>query len=317
MGQHIVNWAARAEVSDAYEKAVLLVLADAADGATASTFIGHDTISERSKVSPRTVIDVLRRLEKDGWIVRKRRYVDGFRTSDLTTLTLRAATASSLPAPAAPKATVLPAAFAPKDGSLPAAERKPYLRRPQGITQIITQNKINTSTTLKPEMPKPTRAPSADVGFEALWTAYPSHGAAFPKMSRGRSKKPKALTEWHKLSVDDRSQLEGAVAEYARSAEAKKDGGQWVPAFERWIRDETWRAFVPASEGTAATNQPVQAGCTPVNWSERLEMWVSGRWNSADWGPRPNEAGCRAPPDVLARHGFGPQPFSLIQGGAA
>jgi biotin operon repressor len=298
-----------------------MILADAADATTSQTYIGQATIAARCAMSERAVVNVMRRLEAAGLIFRSRRVdAKGYRTSDLITL--------NLTAPNADRADVQAAQGAVRDGHLnaPRADRKAVLTAPddisylhpvQGIPQNIIPQNNSTSTSLKSEKPKTARASSVDAKFEPLWTAYPSHGVTFPKMSRGRSKKPKALAEWQKMSREDKEQFEGAVAEYARSAEARKDGGQWVPAFERWIRDETWRAFVPALETAAAVTAPNAVAGPAVNWSERLGMWASGRWNSADWGPKPNEPGCQVPTAVLARHGLGPKPFTVIPGGAA
>jgi DNA-binding transcriptional regulator YhcF (GntR family) len=37
----------------------------------------------------------------------------------------------------------------------------------------------------------------------------------------------------------------------------------------------------------------------PVNWAPRLRSWAHSRFWLPTWGPRPNEAGCWAPPGLL------------------
>lgn len=42
-------------------------------------------------------------------------------------------------------------------------------------------------------------------------------------------------------------------------------------------------------------------------WGRRVaEFRKSRHWNAVDWGPQPGREGCKAPPDVLAAHGYGP-----------
>ncbi len=258
-----------------------MVLAEAADNETRQTFIGHDTIAERSRVSSRTVADVMKRLESGGWILRQRRYANGLRSSDLTTLTLHAAAAPNLDA-----------VTACKEGGLPAAERKAYMRQPQGIPEYIPkkENMSSTAPTIAIEKSKRDHCP---VEFERLWEAYPSSRCStFPNMGRGRSKKPKALAEWKKLNDTDRAAFVVAVCSYVSSPEAKKDGGQFVPAMERWIRDETWRDFISnPAEGEKHATGP--------NWAERMEHWSKGKWNTTEWGPKPGTPGCRVPANHL------------------
>ena len=43
---------------------------------------------------------------------------------------------------------------------------------------------------------------------------------------------------------------------------------------------------------------------TADDWRPRIEMWKRGeRWPSTQWGPAPNEPGCRVPPELLQERG--------------
>lgn len=65
----------------------------------------------------------------------------------------------------------------------------------------------------------------------------------------------------------------------------------------------SWKFFVPAirqrkAERSAVRPIPVAAS---IDWAARLDVWrQDGTW-AASWGPKPGEASCRAPPELLSR----------------
>lgn len=86
-------------------------------------------------------------------------------------------------------------------------------------------------------LPKPKTAATRSTGcdaFDAAWKLWPRPG-------RERSAKAKALKAWRRAATGDAEKLE-AVRAYLASADAKKSGGEFVPAFERWLtgRLDTW-----------------------------------------------------------------------------
>lgn len=289
MSGNLLNLAARASVGDPYEKVVLMVLAEAANAQTGQTFVGQDTIAERCIMSPRAVVNVMRRLEAAGLITRQKRYGEkGHRTSDLVTLLLTA-----------------PGAL--RDESLSAPDDKAYMHRVQGNPKTNPQIKDNTvlaseALPQSPSQPKATtraKTPN-DPAFESLWIAYPH----FP----GRSDKAASFRFWSTMPADDRGDLVSAVCAFADSAQAKKDEGQFVAAFDRWLRKGQWRDFVTTAQA-AASPPPT------IDWQARVERFRTGGVWPASWGEKPGRSGCAVPADVLASHGYGAPALKLIDGG--
>lgn len=82
------EWAVRRRAGSAINKAVLLVLAEAAD-ADGVCWLSQSTVAERAECSPRAVYSALAKLTQAGLIERRRRADSrGHRTSDLITLTI-------------------------------------------------------------------------------------------------------------------------------------------------------------------------------------------------------------------------------------
>jgi hypothetical protein len=58
------------------------------------------------------------------------------------------------------------------------------------------------------------------------------------------------------------------------------------------------------------------SGEPETQWRCRLAEWTRNRfWNDTDWGPRPAQPACQAPPDLLAEFGLTPSPPSSHEGG--
>jgi hypothetical protein len=91
---------------------------------------------------------------------------------------------------------------------------------------------------------KPAKRAAIDEHFAAAWAAWPR---------RDRSSKSKALALWLAHPAEGPAKL-AAVRAFTEGADAKKDGGAFVPAFERWTRDrlDSWlEASAPAEPGGA------------------------------------------------------------------
>lgn len=72
--------------------------------------------------------------------------------------------------------------------------------------------------------------------LSALWDAAPD-------MARTRSSRHKCNIAWHRIPALSRPTVEQAVAAllaWKKDPEWKKDGGQFVPALDRWIRERRW-----------------------------------------------------------------------------
>ena len=122
--------------------------------------------------------------------------------------------------------------------------------------------------------PKPTKATYPE-DFEAAWKAYPH--------TDGRSSKRDTMTEWRKLSPEDRLTLPVAAARYRRlGKEPKMDCG--APAMERWLKRGLHQHWA------ADPDEPRQAddGQTdPAVAARRLRhLRDTGAWGPT-WGPKP------------------------------
>lgn len=293
MSGHVLGWAAKASAGDPTAKAVLMVLAEAADTA-GIVFLGQDTIAERCDTRRETVNRAIKRLEERGLLSRKRRNrADGSRTSDLIHLSLCDDMQRD--------------EIAHREGA--------YVTISQGQCDLNAQQEPPVNPQIKdissehlPEGPKPTKTKTDyPVEFESLWVTYPH--------VQGRSSKKAAHAQWVKLAAADRSDFVLAVGAFPASPQAKRDGGQFVPAMERWVAKGQWRDFVPTATPEPAEPKTAEMG----EWAEAMKLWAIGKWNSTAWGPRPGEPDCRVPVDVLARHGLvdNVTPFPAHRGGAA
>jgi hypothetical protein len=127
----------------------------------------------------------------------------------------------------------------------------------------------------------PRRSPD---DFEKFWKSYPRT----PVMS-----KKQALAEWEKLSPGDREAAARAVQPY-RDWIAKQRDHPVVHAC-RFLSQRRFEGF----------DKPESAPEAETNWEAALASYRKfGTWQVRFLGPEPGSAGCRAPPEVLQKHGF-------------
>ncbi|WP_443750094.1 helix-turn-helix domain-containing protein [Asticcacaulis solisilvae] len=207
MSGRLLDWAARIEYGTAFDKAVLLVLAEAANGETGRTWIGQDTIAARARMSVRKVGYVLAALEKAGLIARKKRFLDsGNRTSDLITVRPTARCADGPPA-------------------------RHDIDQLHGVQGNPKENPMFIITS--------TKGKGYPESFEIAWKAYPHF--------RGRSDKAKSYTAYARLGGEEQMSLSRAIDAFRTTPTVSNEGGRYVKAFERWIGSGQWRDFVPAA----------------------------------------------------------------------
>jgi biotin operon repressor len=285
MSGRILNWAARISAGDLTAKAVLLVLAEAANE-QAETIIGQDTIAERLETSRETVTRAMKRLEQRGLITRlRRRREGGYRTSDLVKLTLCDLASRDFPS---------------RDDFSRDANADSYVTQDHSLTPSINPQIKDTSEGPSESKTRTKKQTPNDPAFESLWLAYPHF--------KGRSKKPKAYKEWSKLGPDDKSAIVGAVCEYASTPNAIKENHLYVPQMHLWIRDEQWRDFVMPVEPPQESVQP--------DWAARMTRYTKdGTWLPS-WGEKPGKSGCQVPAQFLAEHPPPSPPLRVIDGGA-
>jgi len=276
-------WAMKQPVGDAYEKAVLWVLADAANKNrrhTASLAIA--TIAERCGMGDSGVRAAIGRLVQRGLIERngstiRRRY----RILLEEPLVLSDAEDESADAGAERRDTV--------------AER-----RDAGAGQ---------------------RQSGTDPNPNQLGAAAPAAGEskdenqdeddAQPRRKRRRKRATRLSPDWqpgaqeiawakdNRPAVDWREEAEKFrnywIAKAGRDA-AKSD---WFATWRNWIINAAkYQARLGGSAPVTGTS-----GAEP--WQLRLKAFDERKFWRANWGPPPDAAGCRAPQSILARFGYG------------
>lgn len=117
-----------------------------------------------------------------------------------------------------------------------------------------------------PPKPRKRETKAADAlppAFAEAWQAWPQ---------RGRSSKAKAAALW-KARGEEPETLLAAVTRYLASADARKEAGAYVPAFERWLRDklDSWIELGVQTESAKA--QAKREPEIPAAWS--AEPWRS------------------------------------------
>lgn len=239
----------------ASEKLLLLVLANYADEAMAC-FPSHRRLATDSCLTERTILSLLKSLEEKRLIRRtERKRPDGSRATDLITLHFSGEVIS-------PRGET--------DG-----EQVGKLTAGGGAM-------ISPLTSFEPSL-EPSLEPDA---FTMAWKAFPEAG-------RKRSTTKKSKPQWVAASRAARGEakLVRAVERFSASEDARRDGGKYVPAFDRWLRDGFWEHWVETA--------PVAVVTSLDPWPRRVrEFRRNGYWHP-DWGPKPGKPGCQVPPNVL------------------
>ncbi|MGI9169399.1 MAG: helix-turn-helix domain-containing protein [Caulobacteraceae bacterium] len=90
----------------------------------------------------------------------------------------------------------------------------------------------------------------------------------------------------------------------------------WAAAFHQWVVKSIGRAPASARIATMPADKPIVA---PGDlWRPRLSAFAdpaNRHWNTTDWGPKPGQPGCRAPPALVAQMGL--NVVTLPRSGAA
>jgi hypothetical protein len=108
---------------------------------------------------------------------------------------------------------------------------------PESLFEDEDESALSPKT---PHPPSSARPPAPHEG-EAV-------GKEAPAKSRERSSRAKVKAQLAKIDVDP-SRLIDAVRSWASSPDAKKDGGQFAPALDRWFRDGKYEHYLPAASG--------------------------------------------------------------------
>jgi hypothetical protein len=85
--------------------------------------------------------------------------------------------------------------------------------------------------------------PTPETGLEMLW-------AAAPPMARPRASKDKCRVAWNRIPAAHRPrvpELLSARQAWSRCEEWQKEGGQFVPSLDRWIKERRWEDLPPSA----------------------------------------------------------------------
>lgn len=141
------------------------------------------------------------------------------------------------------------------------------------------------------DSPKPPRAEKPpdpiEEEFDKFWSVYPRHDAKQPALKAYRIARREMSAEVLLASA------RGYAA--ARSGQDQK----FTALAATWLNNRRWSDESIA----AAVAKPPAEDADRAQWRTRLKGWSERRlWLS--WGPRPDEPGCHAPPDLLREFGI-------------
>jgi len=215
----IEKWA-WAQTIGSSAKFVLICLARYAHWGTLECWPSQATVATKCGMSERSVRSILADLEERQLIARTKRLTSQGRQTDMMVLLI--------PGWGQPATSVEPTGKScrsqPENSSGELSQRTSQEEQP-GASLFDLEREVAD-------------APDA---FDACWQEI------YPKAGRLRSSKAKSLAIWTQLGKQHGTEvLTKAVRNYAASPDAQKDGGQYVPAMERWLRDGRWENWVTA-----------------------------------------------------------------------
>jgi len=308
MSNVALRWALKQSVGDKTAKALLLLLAEAAD-ASGCCFHRQKELAAILECSHDSVQRAMRKLEVAGLLSRSRRVsARGYRTSDLCTLSLHAMGTSPNTQPAA-KADDGLARKLRAPNTQPAGDQflEPSLN-PQSTCSIepdVTASVISTTQPLPLEFPAsaprstansaPSEAKSSSTrwktgpdldAFERFYQAYPH------RVARKRAEKA-----FGKLSPADRVRAITGAATFAARCQAKGTKLEYIPHPATWLNDERFND--EAEPAPPCTTQPSPSNQRAVHLGA-VRLWSRTKIWDERLGPPPGDNGCKIDEAVIA-----------------
>jgi len=162
--------------------------------------------------------------------------------------------------------------------------------------RAISQEDLDANASSGAEA-KPRQAETADL-VEILWSLQPVTGG---KRKATRPDVAKALAAALKRG-GQAADIEASFRAYYALPDCRRDEGKFAKGAAVLLNEDRWKDFLPS--------QSVLMLPQVDPWEFRIRRFVSGSryWNDADDGPRPGQPGCQAPPEILAKFGFGGSP---------
>lgn len=100
-------------------------------------------------------------------------------------------------------------------------------------------------------------APTASVGFDAFWQAYPH--------CPGRSSRKEAVAMWADRKCEpDAAKILALVRHDVADTDWTRDARRYVPAAHRWLKRELWRQADPAADFEPLLDEAQRQGYTLV-----------------------------------------------------
>ena len=290
MSVQAITWALSFDVKSPTEKAILLVLANYADG-DGMCFPGQDNIAAQAACTDRTVRAVLTTFEERGVIKRvHRQRKDGSRTSDeITLIAFAKANRKEMPEGQPEAASTRPT------GKPRTSNRKSTSIQPEQISGLTTfepsEEPSGEPSPLLSAEPAARPTPKPD-DVEAIWTIAPREA----RQRSSRADVKTALTAAMRRGNDPASVRAGLVAAYASQTYA----GDKAKGVHRLIENDRWASFVEPDTSRPAWDDD--------RWRAALSLHrEEGLW-SDKMGPKPGQPGCRAPVALLAEFDGLPRP---------
>lgn len=310
MSWSLVGLTSKRRVGSPALRLLLLTMADKANDDGSGVFASVATLARDIESSPATVKRILKKLEGERLIKRAgtRECPHGYtvvwsvQVSAIEALPLLSQDRTPARAQAAPrnlnpvqndrgtgvKMTPHPVHLDPGTG-VKMTHEGGHHDPPTGV-------KMSHKPTLKP-IQEPTLKPTTRARRGSRTTPDPSasFGQAWALWPRkDRSSKAKSVKLWATLETQYGGQAAlGAVRAYLDTPDARKEGGAYVPGFERWLAN---RAESFLDQAAAAGGYPAASRET---WEIRLQRFREhGFWPGKDAGPRPDEPEFRGPDDL-------------------
>jgi hypothetical protein len=137
--------------------------------------------------------------------------------------------------------------------------------------------------------------PSAHSRFDEFWKCYPRRDG--PNPSKPAEAKFNALV---KTGVDPQMLID-EVKKFAAAEKSRGSvGTRFIPQATKWLNEQRW-ADHAAVAALQAIGDPPQ-----LDWEKIVGFYARNGFWSRHAGPEPGLTGCRAPPELLAKHGLGP-----------
>ncbi len=286
------RWARDQRTGSAAAKVVLLVLAENAGAADASSILSVATLVERTELSKRAVIQHLAALEASGLIGRERRWdTQGHRAADLIRLLIGDSGQGAPDAPRQAKSKVRET----HQGEIPRCTTD--TPKVHVVHSLSAGGAPHIDKGLIEGLKKGSDPAFQKADVDAIWEITPRRG----RERSSRKDIERALSSAVRRGHSPADVLRGLKAYYA-GEDATKDDGRYAKGCHVMIENDRWEAFAP----TVGDDEPARVPVDP--WRSRVQAFAdpSNRyWNATDWGPLPGKPGCKASAVILAEFGFG------------